>query len=144
MRFQIILKLGWHAVHYVRVALSQVCCKGQEVCCVHTLHHVDRMSQSQPGFHFPQHRFPHGVRPVHGVRDPLKARLVLHGWFAEPSPFFTGPLAAEAAEAGLQDAMQLMFEGLAELPSATGVLTVRMVREGAGVESKASFRLLAV
>lgn len=35
-------------------------------------------------------RFPHGVRPVSGTRDPLKARLVLHGWFTEPSPFFTG------------------------------------------------------
>lgn len=24
-------------------------------------------------------RFPHGVRQVHGTRDPLKARVVLHG-----------------------------------------------------------------
>lgn len=24
-------------------------------------------------------RTPHGVRPVHGTRDPLKGRLVLHG-----------------------------------------------------------------
>lgn len=24
-------------------------------------------------------RFPHGVRPVHGTRDPMKSRLVLHG-----------------------------------------------------------------
>ncbi len=24
-------------------------------------------------------RFPHGVRPVHGTRDPMTSRLVLHG-----------------------------------------------------------------
>ncbi len=35
-------------------------------------------------------RYPHGVRPVEGTRDPLRARLVLHGWFTEPSPFFDG------------------------------------------------------
>ena len=35
-------------------------------------------------------RFPHGVRPVEGTRDPLKSRLVLHGWFTEPTPFFEG------------------------------------------------------
>jgi len=35
-------------------------------------------------------RYPHGVRPVEGTRDPLKARLVLHGWFTEPTPFFDG------------------------------------------------------
>ena len=35
-------------------------------------------------------RYPHGVRPVEGTRDPLKARLVLHGWFTEQAPFFDG------------------------------------------------------
>ena len=35
-------------------------------------------------------RYPHGVRAVEGTRDPLKARLVLHGWFTEPAPFFNG------------------------------------------------------
>ncbi len=35
-------------------------------------------------------RYPHGVRPVEGTRDPLKARLVLHGWYTDPTPFFEG------------------------------------------------------
>lgn len=35
-------------------------------------------------------RYPHGVRAVEGTRDPMKARLVLHGWFTEPTPFFDG------------------------------------------------------
>ena len=39
-------------------------------------------------------RYPHGVRLVEGVQDPLKARLVLHGWFTEPVPFFDGGAAA--------------------------------------------------
>lgn len=29
-------------------------------------------------------RFPHGVREVHGTREPTQARIVLHGWFVEP------------------------------------------------------------
>eukprot|EP00466_Bigelowiella_natans_P016666 jgi/Bigna1/72438/fgenesh1_pg.19_\ len=35
-------------------------------------------------------RLPHGVRQVSGTQDPRKARLVLHGWFTEPTPFFVG------------------------------------------------------
>lgn len=37
-------------------------------------------------------RVPHGVVPVHGVHDPREARIVLHGWFAEPEPYFEGVL----------------------------------------------------
>jgi Rps23 Pro-64 3,4-dihydroxylase Tpa1-like proline 4-hydroxylase len=29
-------------------------------------------------------RFPHGVRPVHGTKDPQRSRLVLHGAPAGP------------------------------------------------------------
>ena len=35
-------------------------------------------------------RYPHGVRPVEGTRDPLKARLVLHGWFTDPHAILRG------------------------------------------------------
>lgn len=37
-------------------------------------------------------RFPHGVTEVKGTRDPLKARLVIHGWFVEPRPYVVGGL----------------------------------------------------
>ena len=37
-------------------------------------------------------RLPHGVREVQGTRDPRKGRLVVTGWFTEPTPFFTGAL----------------------------------------------------
>ena len=39
-------------------------------------------------------RYPHGVRMVEGTRNPVKARVVLHGWFTEPAPFFDGKLPA--------------------------------------------------
>ena len=35
-------------------------------------------------------RLPHGVPVVEGTHDPREGRLVLHGWFNEPSPFFSG------------------------------------------------------
>ena len=38
-------------------------------------------------------RIPHGVRTVTGTRDPREGRLVIHGWFVQPRPFVTGPLA---------------------------------------------------
>lgn len=33
-------------------------------------------------------RLPHGVREVQGEMDPRKGRLVLHGWFTEPVPYY--------------------------------------------------------
>lgn len=35
-------------------------------------------------------RLPHGVRIVEGCQDPREARIVLHGWFTTPTPFFQG------------------------------------------------------
>jgi Rps23 Pro-64 3,4-dihydroxylase Tpa1-like proline 4-hydroxylase len=35
-------------------------------------------------------RLPHGVRAVAGTRDPRRGRLVVTGWFTEPTPFFNG------------------------------------------------------
>ena len=37
-------------------------------------------------------RVPHGVNEVRGVKDPLKGRLVIHGWFTDPSPVVEGGL----------------------------------------------------
>jgi hypothetical protein len=41
-------------------------------------------------------RIPHGVREVRGTHDPREGRLVVHGWFVQPRPFVTGPLATKA------------------------------------------------
>jgi hypothetical protein len=62
----------------------------------------------------------HGVRPVRGTHDPRYGRLVIHGWFVNPRPFWVGPLriedVREAVEMGLQGA----------LPSGQGLLSLRL------------------
>ncbi len=49
----------------------------------------------------------HGVRPVRGTIDPREGRLVIHGWFVNPRPFWVGPLLAPevmgAISTGLRD-----------------------------------------
>lgn len=42
-------------------------------------------------------RLPHAVKEVRGTRDPLRGRLVVHGWFVEPRPFVKGALGANPA-----------------------------------------------
>mmetsp|Transcript_33891 Transcript_33891/g.54907 ORF Transcript_33891/g.54907 Transcript_33891/m.54907 type:complete len:274 (-) Transcript_33891:261-1082(-) len=77
-------------------------------------------------------RFPHGVRVVEGVRDPREARIVLHGWFSDPEPFYEGALTEEAAVPTLNAALEKLFAVLEELPSAIGTMTVRLTVEPNG------------
>ncbi|KAK9838256.1 hypothetical protein WJX81_000606 [Elliptochloris bilobata] len=82
-------------------------------------------------------RLPHGVRAVEGTRDPRRARLVVTGWFTEPTPFFTGALAEGAAAQALGEATRPLSEELAELPPCAGTVVVRLRVSGAtgGVEA---------
>jgi hypothetical protein len=48
-------------------------------------------------------RLPHGVGIVEGTRDPLKARVALHGWFHPAEPVSDGPLDLDDAESTLAD-----------------------------------------
>jgi hypothetical protein len=98
-------------------------------------------------------RFPHGVRQVRGPREMSKGRLVLHGWFTEPTPFFVGGLAksdassavtkigdgieeeaatAEAVTAGLvlDEAVAAAVAGLGEVGRVTGCISVRLTVSG--------------
>jgi hypothetical protein len=43
-------------------------------------------------------RLPHGVAVVEGTRDPLQARVALHGWFHDPEPSSEGSLSLEEAQ----------------------------------------------
>jgi len=45
--------------------------------------HFNRLTLFDP-------RSPHGVQLVEGTMDPLQSRVVLHGWFTSPTPFFEG------------------------------------------------------
>ena len=77
-------------------------------------------------------RFPHGVRQVRGTRDPVKARLVLHGWFTDlGTPFYTGGLVEEDATGPLNEALEPLYEELSQATSrATGILNVRITVKG--------------
>ncbi|CAL5227248.1 g10177 [Coccomyxa viridis] len=77
-------------------------------------------------------RYPHGVRPVEGTRDPLKARLVLHGWFTDPTPFFEGPVDEDVASDALDSVLEGFYEALEarELPAMFGALIVKLTVSG--------------
>lgn len=70
-------------------------------------------------------RLPHGVRRVSGTQDPREGRLVIHGWFVQPRPFFKGPLSVGKVE-------EILTEGLADLSTEVS---------GSGVNGYVSLRL---
>jgi hypothetical protein len=47
-------------------------------------------------------RLPHGVAVVEGTRDPLQARVALHGWFHDPEPRSEGSLSLEDVQPTLE------------------------------------------
>lgn len=51
---------------------------------------------------------------------------MIHGWFTDPQPFFTGGLSAEEATDPLNDALAKVYPALAKVGRVTGVLTVRL------------------
>lgn len=72
-------------------------------------------------------RLPHGVRRVEGTRNPREARIVLHGWFTAPTPFFTGNLSEELASPHLNKKLDEIYSCLSEIDVfGTGTLTVRL------------------
>jgi hypothetical protein len=85
-------------------------------------------------------RCPHGVSAVEGTLAPLDGRMVVHGWFTEPQPFFepNGGIGEQEASDALNAALGPCFEALAEAPPALGVLAVRIrVRGGETVSLEA-------
>ena len=77
-------------------------------------------------------RLPHGVPVVEGTRDPREGRLVIHGWFNEPSPFFAGALTETDAEPILNEVLPSLYASLAvrknERQDTHGCSTARSVR----------------
>lgn len=70
-------------------------------------------------------RLPHGVRRVTGVNDPREARLVIHGWFTEPTPYVDGHLSAIKVSKVLEPwEDKLRRQG--HQAKAQGVLTLRV------------------
>jgi len=67
---------------------------------------------------------PHGVREVTGNLDPRWGRLVIHGWFVNPRPFWTGPLETRDVQAGLDEGLSRVLEG--DLQIGQGLLSLRL------------------
>lgn len=80
-------------------------------------------------------RIPHGVRMVEGVSDPREGRIVLHGWYTEPSAYFEGAIDEELATEILNTSLSSLYQSLSQLPEATGILNSRLdIRSDGSVE----------
>lgn len=71
-------------------------------------------------------RIPHGVRTVEGVSDPREGRIVLHGWFTEPVAYFEGDIEEDEATGIINTALGPLYQELAKLPEASGILNICM------------------
>jgi len=84
-------------------------------------------------------RYPHGVTEVRGTRDPIKARLVIHGWFMEPKTYIEGPLPAKTTEKILNQAFDQLQELLAQFELVQGTVSVQMQVGTNGLVRKTGF-----
>ena len=71
-------------------------------------------------------RIPHGVVQVRGVQDPLHARVVVHGWYTEPTPHFEGDIDELVATEILNVVLEGLFGELQNLPPATGAVIAKL------------------
>ncbi len=71
-------------------------------------------------------RFPHGVTEVKGTRDPLKSRVVMHGWFVEPRPYVVGGLTTAQTQKALDPAFFQLNEVLSQVENLHGTLSLRL------------------
>ena len=71
-------------------------------------------------------RYPHGVTEVKGTRDPLKARLVIHGWFVNPRPYVVGSLKTAQVQKALNPAFAFLSETLSQIDLLNGTVSIRL------------------
>jgi Rps23 Pro-64 3,4-dihydroxylase Tpa1-like proline 4-hydroxylase len=71
-------------------------------------------------------RFPHGVTEVKGTRDPMQARLVVHGWFVEPRPYVVGGLSTAQVQKALSPQFVLLENILSDIGPMHGTLSLRL------------------
>ena len=70
----------------------------------------------------------HGVREVRGTMDPREGRLVIHGWFVNPRPFWVGPLKAEQVQDALDEGLSRL--DLRGLPAGFASFRMRITAGG--------------
>lgn len=71
-------------------------------------------------------RFPHGVSELKGTRDPLKARLVIHGWFVNPRPYVVGGLSTSQVQKSLNRAFTELNQILQTMDLLNGTVSLRL------------------
>lgn len=71
-------------------------------------------------------RFPHGVTEVKGNRDPLKSRLVMHGWFVNPRPYVVGGLSTVQVQKSVESVFRDLTQVLEQIDLLDGALSLRM------------------
>lgn len=71
-------------------------------------------------------RFPHGVSEVKGTRDPLKSRLVMHGWFVNPRPYVVGGLSTAMVQKSLDKVFTSLNATLEQMELLDGTLSLRL------------------
>lgn len=71
-------------------------------------------------------RIPHGVSEVKGTRDPLKSRLVIHGWFVNPRPYVIGGLKTAQVQKGLDSFFNHLNSFLKDIDVLHGTVSVRL------------------
>ncbi|MBC7385962.1 MAG: hypothetical protein H7301_07355 [Cryobacterium sp.] len=82
-------------------------------------------------------RLPHGVKEVRGTREPLKGRLVIHGWFVEPRPFIEGGLRKNKKTVQiLNSILEPLAIQLGEFDQLQGTLSIRVTVSPAGKPGK--------
>ncbi len=71
-------------------------------------------------------RFPHGVTEVKGNRDPLKSRLVMHGWFVNPRPYVVGGLSTTQVQKSVDNVFVELNKILEQMDLLDGALSLRL------------------
>ena len=71
-------------------------------------------------------RYPHGVSEVRGIRDPRKARIVIHGWFMQPKTYVEGHLPAKNCEKTLNQAFHILQNEMSQFPICKGTVSIQM------------------
>lgn len=77
-------------------------------------------------------RFPHGVSEVKGTRNPLDARLVIHGWFVNPRPYVVGGLSTSQVQKSLNSAFENLNLVLEQIDLLNGTVSLRLRVSKAG------------
>lgn len=77
-------------------------------------------------------RFPHGVTEVKGNRDPMKSRLVMHGWFVNPRPYVVGGLSTAMVQKSVEKVFSELTSVLSQMELLDGTLALRLKVSAAG------------